>query len=89
MNKNAPGDGNKFLTLLMLLSNTRNGITRRKFKSPMAFFTVYFKPGASFLNQASAYKLGIIHMTAIVHDGKGLGQPACQKEWKKCEEENE
>ncbi len=41
MNKNAPGDGNTFLTQLMLLSNTRNGITRRKFKSPMAFFTVY------------------------------------------------
>jgi hypothetical protein len=25
----------------------------------------------------------------IVPDGKGQGQPACQKEWKKCEEENE
>jgi hypothetical protein len=24
-----------------------------------------------------------------VPDGKGQGQPACQKEWKKCEEENE
>jgi hypothetical protein len=25
----------------------------------------------------------------IVPYGKGLGQPACQKEWKKCKEENE
>jgi hypothetical protein len=25
----------------------------------------------------------------IVPDGKGQGQPACQKEWKKCEEEEE
>jgi hypothetical protein len=25
----------------------------------------------------------------IVPDGKGQGQQACQKEWKKCEEENE
>jgi hypothetical protein len=24
-----------------------------------------------------------------VPDGKGQGQLACQKEWKKCEEENE
>jgi hypothetical protein len=40
MNKNALGDGNIFLTQLMLLSITRNGITRRKFKTPMAFFTV-------------------------------------------------
>jgi hypothetical protein len=24
-----------------------------------------------------------------VPNGKGQGQPACQKEWKKCEEENE
>jgi hypothetical protein len=38
MNKNAPGDGNKFLTQLMLLSINRKGITRRKFKTPMAFF---------------------------------------------------
>ncbi len=42
MNKNAPGDGNKFLTQLMLLSITRNGITLQKFKTPMAFFTVYW-----------------------------------------------
>ncbi len=25
----------------------------------------------------------------LVPDGKGQGQQACQKEWKKCEEENE
>jgi hypothetical protein len=25
----------------------------------------------------------------IVPDGKGQGQPAFQKEWKKCEEDNE
>jgi hypothetical protein len=25
----------------------------------------------------------------VVPDGKGQGQPAWQKEWKKCEEENE
>jgi hypothetical protein len=37
MNKNAPGDGNKFLIQLMLLSITRNGITWQKFKTPMAF----------------------------------------------------
>ncbi len=37
INKNAPGDGNKFLTQLMLLSMTRNGMIRQKFKNPMPF----------------------------------------------------
>ncbi len=42
MNKNALGDGNIFLTQLMLLSITGNRITRRKFKTPIAFFTVWW-----------------------------------------------
>jgi hypothetical protein len=40
------------------------------------------------LKNTFIYGLQII-LTIIVPDGKGQGQPACQKEWKKCEEENE
>jgi hypothetical protein len=36
INKNAPEDGNKFLTQLMLLSMTRNG----KIQKSNGFFTV-------------------------------------------------
>jgi hypothetical protein len=33
---------------------------------------------------------GYYHITALlVSDGKGLGQPACQEEWKKCKREEE
>ncbi len=28
-------------------------------------------------------------INVIASDGKGLSQPACPREWKKCEEENE
>jgi hypothetical protein len=29
------------------------------------------------------------YLVHIVPERKGQGQPACQKEWKKCEEKNE
>jgi hypothetical protein len=42
-----------------------------------------------FSRQEKSFPLLMKVLAIHVPDGKGQGQPACQKEWKKCEEENE